>query len=76
MDSEKEIIKDADVTQIPFPSRLEERQKQDEDEFVSFLNFFKIINVNLPLIELIEKVPKYNKILKDIMSRRRKIKVG
>ncbi|KAA3470924.1 reverse transcriptase [Gossypium australe] len=61
---------------VPFPSRLEERQKWDEDEFVSFLNLFKTLNVNLPLIELIEKVPKYAKFLKEIMSGRRKIKAG
>ncbi|KAA3461948.1 acidic leucine-rich nuclear phosphoprotein 32 family member B-like [Gossypium australe] len=37
------------------------RPSKDEDEFVSFLNLFKTLNVNLPLIELIEKVPKYTK---------------
>ncbi|KAA3472817.1 acidic leucine-rich nuclear phosphoprotein 32 family member B-like [Gossypium australe] len=41
--------------EILFPSRLEEKQKQDEDELVSFLNLFKTLNVNLPLIELIDK---------------------
>ncbi|KAA3482881.1 hypothetical protein EPI10_005093 [Gossypium australe] len=30
----------------------------------------------MPLIELIEKIPKYAKFLKDIMSRHRKTKVG
>ncbi|KAA3477000.1 bromodomain-containing protein [Gossypium australe] len=72
----KETPKDAEFTKVPFPSRLEERQKRDEDEFVSFLNFFKTLNVNLPLMELIEKVPKYAKILKETMARHKKIKVG
>ncbi|KAA3473998.1 acidic leucine-rich nuclear phosphoprotein 32 family member B-like [Gossypium australe] len=46
------------------------------DEFVSFLNLFQTLNVNLTLIELIEKVPKYTKFLKEIMFRRRKIKAS
>ncbi|KAA3465702.1 Integrase, catalytic core [Gossypium australe] len=50
--------------------------KQDEVEFASFLNLFKSLNDNLPLVELIEKVPKYTIYLKEIMSRLRKIKRG
>ncbi|KAA3474241.1 bromodomain-containing protein [Gossypium australe] len=61
-DPKKESTKDLAITQVPFPSRLEERQKRDADEFVSFLNLFKTLNVNLPLIELIEKVPEHRKI--------------
>ncbi|KAA3461581.1 Retrovirus-related Pol polyprotein from transposon opus [Gossypium australe] len=52
-----EIIKDPIVPKISFPSRLEEKQKLDEYKSVSFLNLFKTLNINLPLIELIEKVP-------------------
>lgn len=48
----------------------------DDNEFVNFLNLFKTLNVNLPLIELIEKIPKYAKFLKEIISRHKKIKVG
>ncbi|TYJ39997.1 hypothetical protein E1A91_A04G108600v1, partial [Gossypium mustelinum] len=42
----------------------------------SFLNLFKSLNVNLPLIDLIEKVSKYAKYLKEIISKRRKVKMG
>ncbi|KAA3487784.1 hypothetical protein EPI10_031589 [Gossypium australe] len=72
----KEITKDSTGAKILFTSRLEEKQKQHDEEFVSFLNLFKTLNVNLPLIELIEKVPKYAKFLKEIMSTHRKIKIG
>ncbi|KAA3484741.1 acidic leucine-rich nuclear phosphoprotein 32 family member B-like [Gossypium australe] len=44
------------------------------EEFVSFLNLFKSLNVNLPLLDLIEKVLKCAKYLKEIMSKCRKIK--
>ncbi|KAA3483922.1 Integrase, catalytic core [Gossypium australe] len=36
---------------------------------------FKTLNVNLPLIELIEKVLKYSNFLKEMMARRNKISV-
>ncbi|TYI32673.1 hypothetical protein ES332_A04G079500v1 [Gossypium tomentosum] len=34
---------------------------------------FKALNVSLPLLELFEKMPKYAKFFKDVMSRRKKI---
>lgn len=39
--TKKETPKHAEITKVPFPSRLEEKQKQDEDEFVSFLTCLK-----------------------------------
>ncbi|KAH1129574.1 hypothetical protein J1N35_000952 [Gossypium stocksii] len=40
----KETSKDAEIVKVPFLSRLEERQKWDEDETISFLNLFKTLN--------------------------------
>ncbi|KAA3479787.1 DNA damage-inducible protein 1-like [Gossypium australe] len=50
---------------IPFLSRLEEKKKWDKQEFGDFFKMFKALNVNIPLLELIEKMPKYAKFLKD-----------
>ncbi|MBA0846683.1 hypothetical protein Goshw_005580 [Gossypium schwendimanii] len=61
---------------LPFPSRLEEKKKRDDKEFIDFLKMFKALNVNLPLLELLEKIHKYAKFLKDVMSRWRKIGRG
>lgn len=61
---------------VPFPARLEERKKKDNEEFLSFLNVFKALNVNLPLLELLEKMSKYAKFLRDIMSRYKQIGKG
>ncbi|KAA3483789.1 Integrase, catalytic core [Gossypium australe] len=69
-----EITKHSVVSKISFPTRLKEKKKWDKDEFVSFLNLFKNLNVNFPLSELIKKVPKYAKFIKEIRCRR--IKVG
>ncbi|KAA3462881.1 acidic leucine-rich nuclear phosphoprotein 32 family member B-like [Gossypium australe] len=74
-ETEKEVTKDSAGTKIPFPSILEEKQRRDEDEFVSFLNMFITLKVNLPLIELIEKAPKYANFSKEILARRKKLKV-
>ncbi|KAA3483041.1 reverse transcriptase [Gossypium australe] len=74
--SKNESTKEPAITEVPFPSRLGKKQRWDEDEFVSFLNLFKTLNINFPLIELIEKVPKYTQFLKEIMSSCRKIKIG
>lgn len=76
MEQGEKVKNKATNTQVLFPSKVEEKQKWDEGEFVSFLNLFKTLNVNLPLIELIEKAPKYAKFLKEFMSRHKKIKVG
>ncbi|KAA3477844.1 bromodomain-containing protein [Gossypium australe] len=58
---------------VPFPSRLEDKKRKDE-EFASFPNLFKSLNVNIPLLELIDKILKYFKYLKEIMSRHKKLK--
>lgn len=43
---------------IPFPLKLKDKKKRDNAKFVSFLNLFKSLNMNLPLIELIDKIIK------------------
>ncbi|KAA3471129.1 hypothetical protein EPI10_016781 [Gossypium australe] len=68
------VDRELEPTEEPFPSWLEDKQKHDEAEFVIFLNIIKSLNVNLSLIELIEKFPKYAKYLKENMSRHRKLK--
>ncbi|KAA3484988.1 bromodomain-containing protein [Gossypium australe] len=73
--TEKEITKDFVGTRFPFPSRLEEKKKWNDNEFVSFPNLSKTLNVNLPLIELVEKVPKYAKFLKEMIASVRKLSV-
>lgn len=57
---------------VPFPYCLEERKKKESEEFLSFLNMFKVLKVNLPLLEPLEKMPKYVKFLQKAMSRRKK----
>ncbi|KAH1073541.1 hypothetical protein J1N35_025869 [Gossypium stocksii] len=52
----KKSSKPPSPTIVPFPKRLEERKKMDNEEFLSFLNMFKALNVNLHLLKLLEKI--------------------
>ncbi|KAA3487317.1 reverse transcriptase [Gossypium australe] len=68
------VISNPSMVKIPFPSRLEDKQRWEEADFISFINLFKSLNVNLPLLELTDKIPKYAKYLKEIMLRHKKLK--
>ena len=56
---------------IPFPQRL--RKNNVDDQFSKFLSIFKQLHINIPLIEASEKMPKYAKFFKDIISKKRKL---
>ncbi|KAA3470871.1 gag-asp_proteas domain-containing protein [Gossypium australe] len=53
---------------------ISQSMRRDEADFVSSLNLFKSLNPNSLLLELIDKIPKYVKHLKEIMKQHRKIK--
>nr|XP_023873469.1 uncharacterized protein LOC111986064 [Quercus suber] len=56
---------------ISFPQRL--RKNNVDDQFSKFLSIFKQLHINIPLIEVLEQMPKYAKFLKDIISKKRKL---
>ncbi|XP_022891869.1 uncharacterized protein LOC111406722 [Olea europaea var. sylvestris] len=43
-----------------------------EEQFARFLDIFKKLHVNIPLIEVISQTPNYAKILKEILSKKRR----
>ncbi|KAA3483996.1 gag-asp_proteas domain-containing protein [Gossypium australe] len=53
------IIGRPSTTNVSFSTRLEDKQKKDKVNFLSFLNLFKSPNDSLPLLEIIDKIPKY-----------------
>ncbi|XP_071722788.1 uncharacterized protein [Rutidosis leptorrhynchoides] len=72
--SEKEKVVEKPVRQavppVPYPARL---QKSKEDgKFKKFLNLLRQVHVNIPLIDVIEQMPKYAKFLMDMISKKRK----
>ncbi|KAK4706621.1 hypothetical protein R3W88_033812 [Solanum pinnatisectum] len=53
----------------PFPQRL---KKQNEDEcFGKFLSLLKHVHINLPLVDILQGIPKYAKYMKDIVASKR-----
>ncbi|XP_024992446.1 uncharacterized protein LOC112526391 [Cynara cardunculus var. scolymus] len=56
---------------IPFPQRL--RNQKEELQFKKFLDVFKQLHINIPLVEAIEQISSYAKFLKDILSKKKKL---
>ena len=55
---------------FPYPQRLQKYKM--EAQYKRFLEIFKKLEINIPLIEALEQMPKYVKFLKEALSRRRK----
>ncbi|XP_075104691.1 uncharacterized protein LOC142178839 [Nicotiana tabacum] len=55
----------------PFPQRL--RKKNDDHVFHKFLDMLKQIHLNIPLVDMLRKVPKYAKYIKDIVANKRRL---
>ncbi|XP_070028626.1 uncharacterized protein [Nicotiana sylvestris] len=55
-------------TPTPFPQRLAKYQK--EEQYKKFLEILKQIQVNIPLIDALKEVPGYEKMMKDLLSRK------
>ncbi|KAK4725061.1 hypothetical protein R3W88_027840 [Solanum pinnatisectum] len=54
-----------------FPQRL---KKQNEDEcFGKFLSLLKQVHINLPLVDILQGIPKYAKYVKDIVASMRRL---
>ena len=56
---------------VPFPQRLQKAKL--EDQFSRFLEMFKKIEINIPFSEALTQMPLYEKFMKEILSRKRKI---
>ncbi|XP_052886952.1 uncharacterized protein LOC108475442 [Gossypium arboreum] len=58
-------------TPPPFPRKLARRDKKEEEKEI--LDIFKKVEINIPLLDVIRKVPKYAKFLKDLCTNRRRL---
>ena len=70
-EKEKKIEPPKYPVKVPFPQRL--HKKHLDEQFSKFLETFKKVSVNLPLVEALQQMPTYVKFLKDIISKKRKI---
>ncbi|XP_073120079.1 uncharacterized protein [Henckelia pumila] len=54
-----------------YPQRF--KKKALDDQFSNFLDIFKKIRINIQFADALEKMPHYEKFMKDVMSRKRKL---
>ncbi|XP_061368564.1 uncharacterized protein LOC133311525 [Gastrolobium bilobum] len=57
---------------IPYPQRFREEIKKQQ--YSKFLDIFKKLQINIPFAEALENMPNYAKFMKDLLSRKRKLK--
>ncbi|KAL9148479.1 hypothetical protein ABFS82_12G043800 [Erythranthe guttata] len=59
------------VPQVPYPQKLQKKKLDAEHQ--GFLNKLKEIHINIPFIEAIQKMPKWVKFLKELVTKRNKL---
>ncbi|GKB97582.1 reverse transcriptase domain-containing protein [Tanacetum coccineum] len=56
---------------IPYPQRL--RKEKMEAQYGKFLDIIRVVQINVPLIDVLAGMPNYGKFLKDLISNKHKI---
>ena len=59
---------------ILFPKRV--KQSKLDSQYAKFLNMFKKMEINIPFVKALAKMPHYAKFMKDIISKKRKLDEG
>nr|XP_009778234.1 PREDICTED: uncharacterized protein LOC104227649 [Nicotiana sylvestris] len=54
----------------PFPQRLQ--KQKDDAKYKKFLDILSQVSVNLPLVKILQEVPKYARYLRDIVANKRR----
>ncbi|XP_057811624.1 uncharacterized protein LOC131025855 [Salvia miltiorrhiza] len=54
-------------------SFLQRHKKEGKGKFSKFLEIFKKVHINLPLVEALLEMPQYAKYLRDVVSRKKKL---
>ncbi|XP_073137420.1 uncharacterized protein [Henckelia pumila] len=57
---------------LPYPQRF--KKKALDEQYSKFLDIFKKIRINIPFVDALNKMPQYENFMKDVMSRKRKLK--
>nr|GFA46823.1 hypothetical protein [Tanacetum cinerariifolium] len=67
--------KDSPLPNIPYPSRMLKQKQQDKDEIQiqKFWHMFKQLHLNITLAEALVLMPKYQKMLKALLSNKEKL---
>ncbi|GJW05857.1 reverse transcriptase domain-containing protein [Tanacetum coccineum] len=57
---------------IPYPQRL--RKEKMEAQYGKFLDMIRAVRINVPLVDILARMPNYDKFLKELISNKYKIK--
>ncbi|XP_047952285.1 uncharacterized protein LOC125197659 [Salvia hispanica] len=75
--SQKEVVvedvveeEEEPVEEVP-PPKANTKKKLD-DQFSRFLDIFRKVHINIPLVEALQQMPSYAKFLKDVISKKRR----
>ena len=61
---------------IPYPQRVESKKKEETGrQYFKFLEMFKKLHINILFLEALEQIPSYARFMKDILFRKRKLKM-
>nr|XP_016471434.1 PREDICTED: uncharacterized protein LOC107793572 [Nicotiana tabacum] len=55
----------------PFPQRLQ--KLRDNAAYKTFLDILRQVQINIPLVDILQEVPKYAKYIKDIVANKRRL---
>ncbi|XP_070025942.1 uncharacterized protein [Nicotiana sylvestris] len=53
----------------PYPQKL--AKQKNENQFKKFIEIMKSLSINVPLVEALEQMPRYDKFMKDLVTKKR-----
>ena len=74
IDGEPEEDKATHIPPAPYPHRLRAPKKVNNHSEIYEL--FKLVKLNIPLLDVIKKIPSYAKFIKDLCTEKRKLGVN
>ncbi|XP_041995707.1 uncharacterized protein LOC121745825 [Salvia splendens] len=73
-EAEKENTGTTSGVKVSFPQVLNQKKKKKkkkkDEQFTRFLDIFRKVHVNIPLIEALQQMPKYAKFLKEMIAQK------
>ncbi|XP_042056068.1 uncharacterized protein LOC121800594 [Salvia splendens] len=73
-EAEKENTGTTSGVKVPFPQVLNQKKKKKkkkkDEQFTRFLDIFRKVHVNIPLIEALQQMPKYAKFLNEVIAQK------
>ncbi|XP_061340135.1 uncharacterized protein LOC133286698 [Gastrolobium bilobum] len=72
LDRKSKLTNPSPYARVPYPQRL--KQEIQKQQYTKFLDIFKKLQVNIPFTEALESMPNYAKFMKDLLSKKHKLK--